>query len=433
MLTLEGDLAAAPRVLRHDWPRPGDAGCLRPDSPSRAARAHGARHRRNRHRQGAGGARAAQASVRAAPNASSPSTAPPWSRRCSRASCSATCAAPSPAPPTTRPACSRPPTAARCSSTKSASCRWPCRPSCCACSRTGKCSASARSSRARSTCASSPPPIATCAAEVAAGRFRNDLYYRLNVAEIALPPLRDRREDIPYLTAAFVHSFAQRFGKPLVGLTSDAERLLARRRWDGNVRQLRNVLERACILAEDEFVDRSAISPAVMQPAQQRRRASSVRRAACNAAPSSRPAPLIEIEREHIVRTLRAGTRQQGRRRTAARHQPARVLSSARTARPAPAVPAGSGRQTARSMPVEQRIVNGSLAAVHAPQLHPGRRRHGEHPLALPQTPAGRRPRCAVRHGRCRGARRRAGATGPTSSCSTWRCRRWTASKSAAG
>src|SRR5262245_18800822 len=55
--------------------------------------------------------------------------------------------------------------------------------------------------------------------EVAAGRFRNDLYYRLNIVEIRLPKLSERREDIPYLTAAFVRAFSQRFNKPLVGLT----------------------------------------------------------------------------------------------------------------------------------------------------------------------------------------------------------------------
>ena len=91
-------------------------------------------------------------------------------------------------------------------------------------------------------------------AEVAAGRFRSDLYYRLNVVEIRLPPLRDRREDIPYLTAAFVRDTSERLQKPLLGLTPGAERLLALAPWDGNVRELRNVIERACILADGEFI-----------------------------------------------------------------------------------------------------------------------------------------------------------------------------------
>jgi DNA-binding NtrC family response regulator len=131
--------------------------------------------------------------------------------------------------------------------------------------------------------------------EVAAGRFRSDLYYRLNVAEITLPPLRSRREDIPYLTAAFVRGFAQRFGKPLVGLTPDAERRLAEAPWEGNVRQLRNVLERACILAEGEFVDDAELAGLMQQHA-----------------PGSQPEPLAvpvfprlaDLERDDIIRTL---------------------------------------------------------------------------------------------------------------------------------
>jgi DNA-binding NtrC family response regulator len=91
-------------------------------------------------------------------------------------------------------------------------------------------------------------------AEVAAKRFRSDLYYRINVVELTVPPLRDRREDIPYLVAAFVRDAAARLRKPLLGLTPAAERQLMARAWDGNVRELRNTIERACILAEGGWV-----------------------------------------------------------------------------------------------------------------------------------------------------------------------------------
>jgi DNA-binding NtrC family response regulator len=91
-------------------------------------------------------------------------------------------------------------------------------------------------------------------AEVAAGRFRTDLLYRLNVIELALPPLRDRREDIPYLVAAFVRDISTRLGKPVEGLSTEAERALVSAHWEGNIRELRNVIERACILAEDTLL-----------------------------------------------------------------------------------------------------------------------------------------------------------------------------------
>ena len=90
--------------------------------------------------------------------------------------------------------------------------------------------------------------------EVAAGRFRQDLYYRLNVVEIPLPPLRDRREDVAYLTAAFIKEFAGRFDRPLAGVSPAAERLLRDAPWPGNVRELRNVIERACMLSEGRIL-----------------------------------------------------------------------------------------------------------------------------------------------------------------------------------
>ncbi len=90
--------------------------------------------------------------------------------------------------------------------------------------------------------------------EIAAGRFRADLYYRLNVVEIAVPPLRERPEDIPYLTAAFVKKFAEDFSRPITGLTESAEERLVQWQWPGNVRELRNVIERACLLCEGHLL-----------------------------------------------------------------------------------------------------------------------------------------------------------------------------------
>jgi transcriptional regulator with GAF, ATPase, and Fis domain len=90
--------------------------------------------------------------------------------------------------------------------------------------------------------------------EIAAGRFRSDLYYRLNVVEITVPPLRERPEDIPYLTAAFVRKFSRDFGKQITGLTAGAEERLVQWPWPGNVRELRNVIERACLLCEGHLL-----------------------------------------------------------------------------------------------------------------------------------------------------------------------------------
>ncbi len=88
------------------------------------------------------------------------------------------------------------------------------------------------------------------AAEVAAGRFRADLFYRLRVIPIALPPLRERREDILPLVKHFVAHFDREFGKKVREITPEAEALLTAYRWPGNVRELRNVIERAVLLAD---------------------------------------------------------------------------------------------------------------------------------------------------------------------------------------
>jgi two-component system response regulator AtoC len=100
-------------------------------------------------------------------------------------------------------------------------------------------------------------------ADVQAGSFRSDLFYRLNVVEVAVPPLRERVEDIPYLTAAFLRHYASAFAKPISGLTPAAEQLLADAPWPGNVRQLRNVVERSCLLCEGHLLTERDIARAL--------------------------------------------------------------------------------------------------------------------------------------------------------------------------
>jgi DNA-binding NtrC family response regulator len=87
------------------------------------------------------------------------------------------------------------------------------------------------------------------------GKLREDLYYRLNVFSLRLPPLRDRKEDLPLLIQAFVTEFNTRNQKSIVGVDNAAMRLLDRYGWPGNVRELRNVIERATILAAGPFIE----------------------------------------------------------------------------------------------------------------------------------------------------------------------------------
>lgn len=89
------------------------------------------------------------------------------------------------------------------------------------------------------------------------GDFREDLFYRLKVFDIRLPPLRERPRDILPLSGAFLQDIGQRFGRPPAGLTRDAKDALLRYHWPGNVRQLRNALERAAILCEGGLITRS--------------------------------------------------------------------------------------------------------------------------------------------------------------------------------
>jgi len=88
--------------------------------------------------------------------------------------------------------------------------------------------------------------------EVKNGNFRADLFYRLNVARIFIPPLRERKEDIPLLALSSLKEFAAKFNKNIKGIDSDALNLLVSYHWKGNIRELRNVMERAALLIEED-------------------------------------------------------------------------------------------------------------------------------------------------------------------------------------
>jgi len=136
-------------------------------------------------------------------------------------------------------------------------------------------------------------------ADSLAGTFRSDLLYRLNVVQIALPALRERREDIPYLVAAFVRNFSQRFSKTIAGVSMAAERVLIDAPWPGNIRQLRNVIERACMMTDGPVLTegdiRASIRPTI----------SVVPTPAAAAAPPPEPThALSTLERAHIIKVI---------------------------------------------------------------------------------------------------------------------------------
>jgi transcriptional regulator with GAF, ATPase, and Fis domain len=89
---------------------------------------------------------------------------------------------------------------------------------------------------------------------VRAGRFREDLFYRLNVLPVEMPPLRDRRDDVALLAQHFIETFSREFKRPVRGLGQTAEAALRSYGWPGNVRELRNLVERAVLLSEGDLL-----------------------------------------------------------------------------------------------------------------------------------------------------------------------------------
>jgi two-component system response regulator PilR (NtrC family) len=104
--------------------------------------------------------------------------------------------------------------------------------------------------------------------EVAAGRFREDLYYRLNVIQIAMPPLRDRRVDIPLLVSHFLDKFAQELDRPVAQINDTVMTKLMEYDYPGNVRELENLLERAVALSQDGRITLDSLPPSLCERAQ---------------------------------------------------------------------------------------------------------------------------------------------------------------------
>ena len=111
---------------------------------------------------------------------------------------------------------------------------------------------------------------------VRTGKLREDLYYRLNVFAVTLPPLRERKEDLALLIQSFLAEFNARNGKAIAGVTQEAMRILDGYNWPGNVRELRNVIERATILSEGQFIEPKHLPASLVQVGEKARPALSL-------------------------------------------------------------------------------------------------------------------------------------------------------------
>ena len=134
------------------------------------------------------------------------------------------------------------------------------------------------------------------------GLFREDLYYRLNVFAIHLPPLRDRRDDVLPLSEAFIAEIGRSLGKPPAGISREARQALMEYRWPGNVRELHNVLERAAILCDGGLITSEHLAlrpPSIAGPPAQ-----SVSPSTPAALPADAPGDLPAVERAMISRAL---------------------------------------------------------------------------------------------------------------------------------
>jgi two-component system, NtrC family, response regulator HydG len=135
--------------------------------------------------------------------------------------------------------------------------------------------------------------------EIEAGRFREDLFYRLNVVTLKIPPLRERPEDIPLLAQHFVKEFARKNQKPVKGFTPQAMDRLLKYGWPGNVRELMNAVERAVVLSRSDYLGDEAFAPALPAGPDEEKPEQIEGKGPANL-------PLEEVEKTTILNTLEA-------------------------------------------------------------------------------------------------------------------------------
>ncbi len=138
------------------------------------------------------------------------------------------------------------------------------------------------------------------------GRFRQDLFYRLNVITITLLPLRDRKEDIPLLVDRILEQLASELKRDVEGVSPDAMAILLAHDWPGNVRELRNVLERAIVVSDAPILEARHLGLNLLE----------------GATGSEHPASLEEVERRHIGERPEADRGQRDAGRADPRHRP---------------------------------------------------------------------------------------------------------------
>jgi two-component system response regulator FlrC len=133
--------------------------------------------------------------------------------------------------------------------------------------------------------------------DIKQGNFREDLFHRINIFEIKLPPLKERKEDIPLLSRRFLGKYNKTYKKNILGISQRAQKTLLDYSWSGNVRQLENIIERAVMLCQEKFIDIKDLDHYLRDAAAEEE--------ASLSAPTAPLLRLDDVEKNHILEILK--------------------------------------------------------------------------------------------------------------------------------